>query len=766
MMDAREADNPRYVRLMLWAWSRFRPNVGWLPFALVVSCVFIFVYAFTSAEWAQETAVVSVNAILGLLLATFLAQQTVRTLYAWLLITAYGIVLTIIQTANLIPGTPVLRSGWSAIRVDILQNLALWTDRLNGWTRAVTSGGESSDTLPFIIVMALLSWFLAAFVGWQTFRHRDPLTAVALMGLAVAVNAFFAGDDFLMWVAIYLILALILVGIMRYYENEWQWRHKHLDYSTEIKPEQFLILTAITTALVIVAVALPSVRSQRLSTWFNTLPAVQTTEDALTRAFVAIESRRRGVGNDGFRDGPGGDGILPREYLVGAAPELYETVVMTATVQSDVALPHWRSVSLDTYTGRGWTRSEERSETISAETPLSLPDFQAQAPISQTVTWLLDKRASRYTLGLPTQFDQEIVAQWRGVDDLARVQSVEGQTYAAASITTNASVNQLQSADANRIPLTVAARYTTLPDDIPDRVTDLAVEIVAGLTNPYDQAKAIEQFLRQYPYDLDVVPPDPDDDIVDYFLFDAQTGYCDYYASAMVVMARSIGLPARLAIGFLAQPPDENGVQTIRQINSHSWAELYFADYGWVEFEPTAAFTPVERAPGDTTEFNDTAAPLQRDDERPLPAPIPQRAPRSATSLWWLIPIALGVLLAGGVWWWLRQRNQARLSDVAVAFARLQQRASRIGVPVAESATPFEFRNNLVQRLAELRNHRWVQRSTYLQGRIDSAETGIDPLVNAYVIAQYSHHAPQQDAVHSASAVHLSSTLWLLRWLP
>ena len=115
---------------------------------------------------------------------------------------------------------------------------------------------------------------------------------------------------------------------------------------------------------------------------------------------------------------------------------------------------------------------------------------------------------------------------------------------------------------------------------------------------------------------------------------------------------------------------------------------------------------------------------------------------------------------------WLRRRNRVPFSDIAVAFAQLQRRASRIGVPVVESATPFEFRQSLLRRLAELREHRWVQRSTYLQERIDSAETGIDPLVNGYVVAQYSRHAAPMDVLQSASATHLNSTLWLLRWLP
>ena len=79
---------------------------------------------------------------------------------------------------------------------------------------------------------------------------------------------------------------------------------------------------------------------------------------------------------------------------------------------------------------------------------------------------------------------------------------------------------------------------------------DLAKELTANMANPYDKAKAIEAYLRTYPYSLDIKPPPPDRDVADYFLFDQKIGYCDYYATSMVVLSRAVGLPARLVIGY------------------------------------------------------------------------------------------------------------------------------------------------------------------------------------------------------------------------
>ena len=119
---------------------------------------------------------------------------------------------------------------------------------------------------------------------------------------------------------------------------------------------------------------------------------------------------------------------------------------------------------------------------------------------------------------------------------------------------------------------------------------DLAEQLTANITNPYDKAKALESYLRTYPYSLDVTPPPPDRDVVDYFLFDLKTGYCDYYATSMVVLARAVGLPARLVIGYangIYNPTSAEYV--IREADAHSWVEIYFAGVGWVEFEPTAS---------------------------------------------------------------------------------------------------------------------------------------------------------------------------------
>ncbi|MBK8796669.1 MAG: transglutaminase domain-containing protein [Anaerolineales bacterium] len=100
----------------------------------------------------------------------------------------------------------------------------------------------------------------------------------------------------------------------------------------------------------------------------------------------------------------------------------------------------------------------------------------------------------------------------------------------------------------------------------------------------------MERYLRTFPYDLSVPPlPEAVTDVADYFLFDLQRGYCDYYATSFVVLARAAGIPARFVTGFTsgAWNPTEQ-VWTVTEANAHSWPEVYFPAVGWVPFEPTA----------------------------------------------------------------------------------------------------------------------------------------------------------------------------------
>ena len=126
---------------------------------------------------------------------------------------------------------------------------------------------------------------------------------------------------------------------------------------------------------------------------------------------------------------------------------------------------------------------------------------------------------------------------------------------------------------------------------------------------PYDRVRSIERYLRTFPYTLDVPHPPASRDLVDYFLFDLKEGYCDYYASAMVVLARAAGIPARLAIGYASGDYNEKSRRfMVTGADAHSWVEVDFPNTGWVPFEPTASRPLLEAEPSQPVHFTAIAS--------------------------------------------------------------------------------------------------------------------------------------------------------------
>ena len=693
---------------------RYRPRYGWLPFVLLLATLACLALSVLDVEWVPEDGVVVPMLGLGFLLAARLALRGVRARLAWGLLVAAGAALALVLVAGLWPPWAVVRGGAAELAAFWARQLALFADRAAGWVRAVAAGGRSTETVVFTLGLALAGWFVATALAWCAYRLRRPTWGLSLVGAALAVNTFY-GRAGLYWAVIFFGLAITAATYLDYLFREDDWDAAGVDYSSEVRPDLLIYAAGISLGIMSLAMALPAINFRAIADAFQRQDAVVAAGQTLERAFAGIQQPRTD-------EGAVGAGGLPRAFLLGGDPELAETVVMTATVALPAGAPpdallsarNWRSVSYDEYTGRGWRRSSEREEPFAAGQPIPEGDDAPAARLvrlRETVAWLYDRRATRYTVGRPAVFSHDLTVYWRGADDLV---GVSGRNLAPHRYTAEATAAVLDAglaaARLEDVPPEIRARYTALPNDVPARVHALARQ-AAGLDggatpggatpSPYEQARAIETFLHQYPYTLDLPPPPADVDIVDYFLFDLQKGFCDYYASAMVVMARSVGLPARLAAGFLQQPADDAGVQTIRQINAHSWAEVYFAGYGWVEFEPTTAFaaTAAPAAP---------AAPGQPAPtfEPPTPtAGLPPRAPQRETPWWALLGLAA---LAVVVWQlWGRQfvararRPRAPLDPVQAAFAGLQDSAAAAGFPYRDGQTPAEFAAALLAHLGE-----------------------------------------------------------------
>ena len=267
---------------------------------------------------------------------------------------------------------------------------------------------------------------------------------------------------------------------------------------------------------------------------------------------------------------------------------------------------YWRGAAYDTYTGQGWINTDPEVVVIDRGEPVGEPAYAATRAITATIRSLetgqevIFSPPSPVRVSVPTNADATLLPGDEGERSVSLLRSRvnlnrEGD-YWVASHVSDASPERLR-ADKAVYPRWVAERYLQLPDTVPFAVTDLAAKITTAYDNPYDKAEAIELVLRTYPYNQGIAAPPPGADAVDYFLNDIKEGYCDYYASAMVVMLRSVGIPARFAVGYTpgkeaprqAQDESELIQYRVQENNAHAWPEVFFPSYGWVQFEPTAS---------------------------------------------------------------------------------------------------------------------------------------------------------------------------------
>src|SRR5919112_874508 len=277
---------------------------------------------------------------------------------------------------------------------------------------------------------------------------------------------------------------------------------------------------------------------------------------------------------------------------------LSDEVVMK--VRSEEPVPY-RGVVFDDYNGKGWEISSDATESLTSGT-LRFDTFTAmntepsEGPSREvTQVFRIEKNSSNIIFGAyrpeTVFFPTSSIKIDRYGTLRAPYQIPEGSAYSVISHVPNATPNQLRSAS-TAYPEEVVDKYTQLHPTGLDRTRELASRLTAGTTKPYDAVYKMNEYLkRSYPYDLSIPPQDQDMDAVEYFLFEQKRGYCEQFSSSLAVMARSLGIPARVATGYA--PGEYNpftGLYEIRASDAHAWVEVYFPGYGWSTFDPTPSF--------------------------------------------------------------------------------------------------------------------------------------------------------------------------------
>lgn len=290
----------------------------------------------------------------------------------------------------------------------------------------------------------------------------------------------------------------------------------------------------------------------------------------------------------------------PKRYVIGRSISNSDDVVFT--VRADQLMPtgynyYWRGRSYDFYSDGTWSNTDS-FETNTLDLYLNMDEAIEEDDLRTFQIHVRQPLWTYYTVGEIAEIDQDArLLVIREMDDSVTVAGIfpaqefrAGEKYSFSSLVRVPPEEILKNAT-DSYPEWVTARYLQLPENLPARVEQLAFQITNSMQTPYEKVMAVTEYLRSniaYSEFTQQVPVERD--LVDWLLFDSKKGFCAYYATAEVVLLRSVGIPARLSIGFAEGIEQDRGRSFIvREKDSHAWPEVFFADTGWVVFEPTSS---------------------------------------------------------------------------------------------------------------------------------------------------------------------------------
>ncbi len=696
-----------------------------------------------AANWADGLGITAWAVLGGLALGAALAKiRRVPGGIAHLVALALGVPATAWFVTSLLPNVLTLEEKFVVLQ-----------ERLFAWTLKVMSGGVSADNLIFVIQVSFLTWLMAYSAAWFVYRRHQVWGAILPSGAAILFNLFYAAPQTGIYFSLYILCALLLVVRLNLHSMEQWWRSESIGYTSDINVDFLAYGVLFSILLMFVAWLLPA--SAPGPSWLGFLEPLQTpwqdVEDQFNRVFSSLRAVAR----------PGPTTFYGTTLSMGGPVHLGNRPVMD--IQT-TAGRYWRAAVYDKYSGIGWINTHLNTVNLGANDPrLDESQDWMRVEVTQTFKIYLPDQNILYAMSFPVLFNQATEVRYgqspsAGADSPLDVALVrlrrplrEGDTYTVVSAISVADEDSLRGAPA-QYPPWIEESYLQLPDGLPDRVHALAKTITAGESNPYDEATAIEHYLRTHiKYNDGVNPPPAGRDGVDYTLFDRPEGYCNYYASAMVVLARAVGIPARVASGYsLGEYGD--GAYHVVEANAHSWVEVYFPSYGWIEFEPTASKPEIERPKKPATSAD-------RPDQLPDDSRAPRRNNRDRNreledvdlgggfspfgfSIW-TQPGALAfggmgllVLFAASALVVVQYRRVRRIGNLAPAarfYEELLTRMHWLGIPEQKHATPFE-------------------RARVIGNALPQAREQVDRAAALYVREQFGAHALDEDERRELSA--------------
>lgn len=741
--------------------ERMRMPNGWLSLFLLFVMLVSTAVSISVVRWTTGLEFLSVTAILSLVAGVLLARSRFPTLIVHLFSLVYGSF-----TVGYLAGSMVELPTWPERVVELGERITTWLDK-------AVAGGTSRDSLIFVLLLMALFWLLGHLAAWYTFRRPSLWRALLPIGLALLVNYYVYTDpqvytrsnaSLTPFLIVFLIAALLYIVRTNVYLREVEWQKSKVNYSTEIRFDFVRSGALLALVALLVMFIAPGARAAPSlgALWGGIDDLRKSVRETATRLFSSLDTYGRGIANP-----------FTGSLVLGGPRDLGDRVLFDVNASGG---RYWRAYAYDRYTGDTWLSSDDTTVLRSAGQSLSDESWQMRREITQTVTVYVQNSTQLFAApepvrvpGLVTRvnvsFEQDMVTPASALYSQRTLRA--GNVYQVVSSVSRADPDSLRGASTD-YPDWLAQRYLQLPDTVTDRTRTLAQGITVVHETAFDKAQAIEQYLRDnLNYGLNVEAPPEDQDFVDFVLFDQRAGYCDYYASSFVVLARSVGIPARLAVGY-AQDEYNTEAQAYRisSRNGHSWPEVFFPEYGWVQFEPTVIIDPISwPSPPPEPNASDAANsgssnPYERpqdgnylvpDDPVDISGAGLDQSDDSPLGVSMAVLVLVGLLVIASLgtalaYWVTEVRGMSQLSLVEQAYARMWRFAARLGVPTRANQTPYE-------------------RAAVLTTLVPEGDSPIMGITSMYVVERFSRGSGNGDDSNAESQWSLLRPILWKTWL-
>ena len=319
------------------------------------------------------------------------------------------------------------------------------------------------------------------------------------------------------------------------------------------------------------------------------------------------------------------------------------------------------------------------------------------------------------------------------------------QKYIVSSFATSPSNDELNGTSEIFSPF-ITDHYLQLPPSLPNRIKELSQSITIEYDTQLEKVFAIRDHLRNgpYTYSQNISRPPLGQDGIDYFLFESQEGYSDYFGSAMVVMLRTLNIPARMVAGYSNGTISEQPMTwEIKDSDSHGWAQVYFNQFGWLNFEPTPSYPTIrQKSNPNESENSDQLALLQ---EQGVSNPQTNIECKNSETIM-DESIGLGVencddevflerlrtvilsqlskniaitfftiLLIISIFWYIWNEKYSKKSHIQIMYSKVKKLGRLAGIKKNESQTPHEYANVLSEQIPKLSSE--IDSITTIYGR-------------------------------------------------